>query len=103
MSSRAARPASGPTRRAVLLGAAAFISIGLLGAARTIPSTPAILAATLRRTLVLGPADARGFRRHVIAGGEPWVVRTELAAAGDDRMAKRRPIAAFARFTDMHV
>ena len=62
-----------------------------------------MLSATLRRTLVLGAPDARGFRRHVIAPGEPRVVRTDIAPAGDDRMAKRRPVAAFAQFTDMHV
>jgi len=104
MTSRAAREPVGPTRRAVLRAAAAVAGIGLLGAAPA-PSAgaPALVAATLRRTLLLGAADARGFRRHQRAPGEPWIVRTDLAAAGSSRAGRRRPLAAFAQFTDMHV
>jgi len=104
MSSRAAREPVGPSRRAVLIGAAGLAGIGLLGAAPTTSaSVPAITAATIRRTLVLGAPGARGFRRHVVGHGEPWIVRTELAPAGSGRSGTRRPIAAFAQFTDMHV
>lgn len=104
MSSRAARGGVGPTRRAVLLGAAGLLGIGLLGAARpTAPSVPAFVTATIRRTLVLGDAGARGFRRHRGNAGEPWLVRAELAPARDGRAARRRAFAAFAQFTDMHV
>jgi metallophosphoesterase (TIGR03767 family) len=62
-----------------------------------------VVAATIRRTLLLGAAGARGFRRHRVAPGEPWVVRTDLGAASSSRAARRRPVAAFAQFTDMHV
>ena len=106
MNSRRAREPSGPTRRTVIFGAAAIAGLGLLGAARITPITPsepAVLAATLRRTLLLGAPDAGGFRRHVAAAGEPWTVRTDLAAAADNRSSRRRPVAAFAQFTDMHV
>jgi metallophosphoesterase (TIGR03767 family) len=101
MSARAVRGPSGPTRRTVIIGAASLATLGLLGAAR--PSQPAVLAATLRRTLALGAADARGFRRHAVAVGEPWTVRTELAPAAESRADRRRPIAAFVQFTDLHV
>ncbi len=103
MGSRAGRDRVGPTRRAVLLGAVGLAGIGLLGAAPTAPSAPAVLAATVRRTLVLGAAGVRGFRRHLVAPGEPWLVRAELAPARAGRAARRRPFAAFAHFTDMHV
>lgn len=106
MNSRAAREPSGPTRRTIIFGAAALTGLGLLGASRItpiLPSEPAVVAATLRRTLVLGGHDARGFRRHVTAAGEPWTIRTELASASDGRAARRRPFAAFVQFTDMHV
>src|SRR6187402_801741 len=98
-----ARGPSGPTRRAFLAGAAAIAAMALIGASRVVPSTPVAPVATLSRTLVLGPPDARGYRRHVAAAGEPWTVRTELAVARDDRAERRRPFAAFAQFTDMHV
>ncbi len=103
MSSRAARDGVGPTRRAVLLGAAALLGVGLLGATPATSSIPAIVAATIRRTLVLGAGGVRGFRKHVVGPGEPWMVRAELAPARDGRDARRRPFAAFAQFTDMHV
>jgi metallophosphoesterase (TIGR03767 family) len=103
MSARAARNPSGTTRRAFLIGAASLAGLALLGAARAIPTTPAILAATLRRTLVLGAPDARGFRRHIVGAGEPWTVRTDLAPAGDGRADRRRPFAVFAQLTDMHI
>ena len=70
---------------------------------RIAPTPRAVLSATLRRTLVLGPPDPRGFRRHVVATGEAWTVRTELAAASGTRAARRRPPAAFAQLTDMHI
>jgi metallophosphoesterase (TIGR03767 family) len=106
MNPRGASERSGPTRRTVIFGAAAIAGLGLLGAARVTPiapTEPAVLAATLRRTLVLGPPDGRGFRRHTVAAGEAWTVRTELASASDTRAARRRPFAAFAQFTDMHI
>lgn len=82
---------------------AALIGVSLLGATPVETTSPAVVTATLRRTLVLGPPDARGFRRHRVAPGEPWTVRTELAAASTGRAARRRPVAAFAQFTDMHL
>jgi len=102
MSSRATGDGVGPTRRAVLLGAAALIGIGLLGA-KPAPASLSTVAATVRRTLVLGASGGRGFRTHVTGPGESWTVRTELAPARDGRDARRRPLAAFAQFTDMHV
>jgi len=106
MNSRAAREPSGPTRRTVIFGATALAGLGLLGAARIAPiapSDPVVVGGTLRQTLVLGAPDGRGFRRHVVAAGEPWTVRTELASASDRRAALRRPFAAFVQFTDMHI
>lgn len=97
---------SGPTRRTVIVAAGSLTALGLIGAAGTAPTEPTEPAApsgTLRRTLVLGGPDGRGFRRHIVAAGEPWVVRTELAPARDDRAGTRRPIAAFAQLTDLHV
>ena len=106
MNSRTAREPSGPTRRTVIFGATAIAGLGLLGAARitpVAPTEPAVLGGTLRQTLVLGAPDSRGFRRHAVAAGEAWTVRTELASASDTRAARRRPVAAFAQFTDMHI
>jgi metallophosphoesterase (TIGR03767 family) len=103
MSTRVPGEGIGPTRRAVLLGAAALLGIGLLGAKPTSPSLPSIVAGTIRSTLVLGASGVRRFRRHRTGAGEPWVVRTELARAREGRAAARRPLAAFVQFTDMHV
>jgi metallophosphoesterase (TIGR03767 family) len=91
------------TRRAFVAGAAAVVGLGLLGVRQVTPTEPAAVVGSLRRTLVLGDPDARGFRRHVEAAGEQWLVRTELAQAADGRASRRRPLAAFAQFTDMHV
>jgi len=98
--------APGPTRRTVIIAGGSLAALGLVGAAGAAPiapTPPVSLDGTLRRTLVLGGADGRGFRRHVVAIGEPWTVRAELAPARADRADARRPIAAFAQFTDMHV
>ena len=103
MSSRASGDGVGPTRRAVLFGAAALLGIGLLGAKPTLSSAPSIVAATIGSTLVLEPRAAQHFRRHRTAPGEAWTVRTELAPARDGRDTARRPLAAFVQFTDMHV
>jgi len=103
MSSRAPGDGLGPSRRAVLLGAAALLGIGLLGAKPVPTSPPTIVAATIRTTLVLGPRAGAGFRRHETAPGEPWMVRTDLAPARERRETDRRPLAAFVQFTDMHV
>jgi metallophosphoesterase (TIGR03767 family) len=88
--------------------AAALAGFALLGAepltaAGPVSSLPVRVVGTLRRALALGAPDAAGFRRHVAARGEGWTVRTELAAAAADRAKSRRPLAAFAQFTDMHV
>ncbi len=91
------------TRRTFLAGAAVLTGLALLGATRTVASAPAVIAATLRRTLVPGPAGAGWYRRHQIADGEAWTVRTDLAPAADARADRRRPVAAFAQLTDMHV
>jgi len=108
MGARAARRLSsrgtwGFTRRTFLAGAAALTGLALIGATRTVASVPKAIAATLRRTIVPATVGADGFRTHVLGDGEPWVVRTDLAPAGDTRADRRRPFAAFAQLTDMHV
>jgi len=103
MSTRVPGEGVGPTRRAVLLGAASLLAIGLLGAKPTSSSPPSIVAGTIRSTLVLEASPGRRFRTHRTAPGEPWTVRTELASARDGRDQTRRPLTAFVQFTDMHV
>jgi metallophosphoesterase (TIGR03767 family) len=104
MGARAARRGPGSlTRRTFLAGAAALTGLALLGATRNVASVPKLVAATLRRTIVPGAAGAGGFRTHVAGAGEPWVVRTDLAPAADTRLENRRPFAAFAQLTDLHV
>lgn len=67
---------------------------------------PAALAGgtTLARTLLRGPADAAGFRKHIVGPGEPYTVRTDLGGVpAPKRSATRRTLAAFIQLTDIHV
>ncbi|WP_345799967.1 TIGR03767 family metallophosphoesterase [Microbacterium sp. AZCO] len=97
------RANAGVSRRAFLAATVATVGLGTFTVRATPPTPPAAVVATLHGTLALDRMDARGFRRHVPTPGEAWTVRTELADASFARLSHRRPIAAFAQFTDMHV
>lgn len=99
----------GPSRReAILLGLGAAATGAVVPTeaadAATAPGAPAHPAGTtLARTLLRGQPDASGFRKHVLGPGEPYTVRTELAAASASRGKARRTVAAFVQFTDVHI
>ncbi len=66
------------------------------------PAAPA--GTTLARLLLRGPADAAGFRRHVVGPGEPYTLRTDLGGVpGPDRTTTRRTLSAFVQLTDIHL
>ena len=104
--------ADGISRRSMLgLGAATLgaVAAGSLTGSRaagaattTYPLAPQ--GSTLARTLLHGTAGTLGYR-HIVAGpGEKTIVRNALqAGAQRDRSATRRPLLAFAQFTDMHL
>ncbi|MCU1530265.1 MAG: hypothetical protein JWP75_4028 [Frondihabitans sp.] len=83
------------------------------GAAAALPSShPA--GTTLDRIFLRGDPDESGFRRHVVAAGEPYQRRTDLGGAVGElpssaprpsapRPSARRPVASFVQFTDVHV
>ena len=59
---------------------------------------------TLDRTLVHGTPGAGGYRLIVAGPGEPHLVRRDLGgAAHPGRARRRRPLGAFAQFSDIHV
>jgi metallophosphoesterase (TIGR03767 family) len=97
----------GVTRRQALgLGAAAAgaVAAGSLlnsepAAAATYPVAPA--GTTLAKTLLHGAPGNLGYRHIVTGGGEPTLVRTELATPGG--AGTRTPLVAFAQLTDMHL
>jgi metallophosphoesterase (TIGR03767 family) len=88
--------------RAGLWGAAA-LAIGVTGAPPAFGSRAT--GTTLDGTLLLGPANALGYRRIVPGPGEPYLVRDELlgtAAAGRHRGPRGRGLLAFGQLTDIH-
>lgn len=102
--------ASLPTRRAVLATgaiAAAGVGAGLGAATAADPAEAATGSAsrtTLARTLLRGTPNAAGYRTHVVGPGEPYTLRNELgAAASSGRATRRRALAAFVQFTDVHI
>jgi metallophosphoesterase (TIGR03767 family) len=101
---------SSPTRRAVLATgaiAAAGITAGVTTAGKGGAAEAAAGSAgrtTLARTLLRGAPNAAGFRKHVVGPGEPYTLRTELGgAATPGRATRRRSLAAFVQFTDVHI
>ena len=48
-------------------------------------------------------SGSHGYRRIVQGPGWPLVVRTDLAAAGAQRAARRTPLACFVQLTDLHL
>jgi metallophosphoesterase (TIGR03767 family) len=58
---------------------------------------------TLTRTYGRGTPNAQGYSNIVELAGEPYVLRTDLAAAGPQRVLARRPLLAFAQLSDVHV
>lgn len=92
-----------PTRRAAItLGAAAVGAATAVAAGETTASA-ATAGSTRDRTLVRGAPSASGFRRHLVGPGKPYTVRTDLAEASAGRAKRRRAVAAFVQFTDIHV
>ncbi|MGT2424801.1 TIGR03767 family metallophosphoesterase [Amnibacterium kyonggiense] len=101
---------AGPTRRTVLAtGVVAVTAVGtgsaLAGAAGPASAaTGSASGTTLQRTLLRGAPDAAGYVKHVVGPGEPYVLRTELGGtAGPNRATRRRGLAAFVQFTDVHI
>lgn len=58
---------------------------------------------TLAQTLKAGAAGDLGYRPVITAGGEPHVVRDELAKADPDRPSTRRSLLSFVHLTDQHI
>lgn len=60
---------------------------------------------TLDCSIVPGEYLSKGKRYRMLASDNPWpiIVREDLAAAKDGRDARRKPLAAFAHLTDLHV
>jgi metallophosphoesterase (TIGR03767 family) len=65
------------------------------------PVAPA--GTTLTNTLLLGPAGPGGYRPIVVGPGEPYLRRTDLMPVPPAAMSTRRPVLAFAHFTDIHI
>lgn len=89
-------------RSAAVVGGAAALSpvVGSLSEA----AVAAGFRGTLTRTLKPGTPNAKGYTKIVQAAGEPHLVRTDLgAAAGAGRAHCRKPLLAFAQFSDVHV
>ncbi len=103
-------------RQALGLGAAAAGAIAAgsvlgAGAARAASPEPAVqqpfpvapAGTTLDGILTHGTPDASGYRPVVHQPGEPFTLRDELAGGLARGNGRRRPVAAFAQFTDMHI
>jgi metallophosphoesterase (TIGR03767 family) len=90
-------------KAAAAAAAAATVRPGTAAAAGASAGAPA--GTTLDSTVARGPQrDARGYTPLVSGPGEPHVVRDDLGTrvrAG--RIARRRPLLAFAHLTDIHV
>lgn len=101
-------PAEGMTRRdAIAVGAIAAAAgatlVGATGPAAD-AATGSAARTTLARTLLRGRPNAAGYVRHEIGPGEPYTLRTELGGtARAGRASRRRAIAAFVQFTDVHI
>jgi metallophosphoesterase (TIGR03767 family) len=97
-----------PTRRRVL-GAGALAATGLVAFPSRGSATAPLVAprgTTLDRTLVLGPAGRGGYKPVVGGPAEPHIVRSDLGgtvANASVRARRRRPLLAFAQFSDIHV
>ena len=100
---------NGMTRRRAIAAGAAAVTIGSATLAAAVggvadAATGSAGRTTLARTLLRGAPDASGYRKHVVGPGEGYTLRSELggtAAAG--RAARRRGLAAFVQFTDVHI
>jgi metallophosphoesterase (TIGR03767 family) len=103
-------------RQALGLGAAAAGAIAagsVLGAGTAHAASPrpavqppypvAPEGTTLVSTLAHGTPGTDGYRPVVHGAGEPFTLRTELAAGLSRGKGRRRPVAAFGQFTDMHI
>ena len=103
-------------RQALGLGAAAAGAVAassVLGAATARAASPAPAAqpeypvapegTTLDGTLLHGTPGSNGYRPVVHGAGEPFTLRAELAGGLTRGTGRRRPVAAFAQFTDMHI
>ena len=100
-------PSNGVTRRGALVAgaaAAAVVGDGALTAAPAEAATGSAARTTLARTLLRGAPNAQGYRTHVVGPGEPYTLRAELGAkASSGRAARRRALAGFVQFTDVHI
>jgi metallophosphoesterase (TIGR03767 family) len=108
---------SGLSRRQALgLGAAAAGAVAagsVLGAGAAHAANPKPAAqldfpvapkgTTLDSTLLHGTPDASGYRPVVSGAGEPFTLRTDLSGSLTRGTGRRRALAAFAQFTDMHI
>lgn len=90
-----------------MLGAGAATAAGLvIMPAREATAAPVTYpyGTTLDRTLLLGMPGRGGYRPIVGGAGEPHVVRRDLGGAATRlRGRKRRPLLAFAQFSDIHI
>ena len=90
---------------AALTGAAAVTPLfASLAESAVAATTSAAARTTLAGTFGRGAPDAKGYAKIVRQSGEPHVVRTDLGiAAAPGRKDCRRPLLAFAQFSDTHV
>ncbi|WP_205474202.1 TIGR03767 family metallophosphoesterase [Nocardioides sp. SYSU D00038] len=104
------------TRRGLIRSGAA---LGGVAAASSLPAAPtraagvraaagrtlaALQRTTLVQVLLRGTPDALGYRKVVTGPGEPHLLRTDLGvAAVEGRVARRRPLIAFAQLSDVHI
>jgi hypothetical protein len=95
------------TRRTLLqgaIGAAGVTAVGGLSAGPAAATTPSGgVATTLRRTFLRGAPGVGGFAPLALGGGEPYLLRRDLAQATIRRRGGRRVVASFAQLTDIHV
>ncbi|GAA2359560.1 TIGR03767 family metallophosphoesterase [Saccharopolyspora halophila] len=96
---------AGISRRGFLAAAGltgTAIGSGLLGGAAWARSARFDAAGTTLEAAAR-PAAGDGYRRLTAGAGWPQVVRTELARAAAGRADRRRSLAAFTQFTDLHL
>jgi metallophosphoesterase (TIGR03767 family) len=90
-------------RTTALVGAAGMT--GCAAAPRTVvPPVALPSGTTLDRTLIPGAPGAGGYRLIAAGPGEPHLVRRDIGGtAHPSRVRRRRPLVAFAQFSDIHM
>jgi metallophosphoesterase (TIGR03767 family) len=87
-----------------MLGTAGGLVLSGLDAfpARALPA-PSAAGTTLQQVIVRGAANAGGYASLTTAGGEPYLLRGELAGLSSHQASSSRVLACFEQLTDVHV